>query len=229
MAERIAQRSRYLRDFAAAVSHEFKTPNAGIKGALELLEDHGEAMAPEERTRFIANAEADAERLSRLVQRLLDLARADMATIGAGARADAAACARTIADSFRAPGFDVAVEAPDALPPARITPEVLDTVIETLVDNSRNAGARRVEIHLRPEESGIALRIADDGCGIAEADRARIFEPFFTGRRDKGGTGLGLAIARSLIEASGGSIASEAAEASAEGAVFTIRLPAAGR
>jgi signal transduction histidine kinase len=149
-----------------------------------------------------------------------------MATIEAGSRADAAACARTIADSFRSPGFDVAVEAGAALPPARITPEVLDTVIETLVDNSRNAGAHRVEIALRPQGSGVALRIADDGCGIAEADRARIFEPFFTGRREHGGTGLGLAIARSLIEASGGSIASEAA---AKGAVFALWLPAAGR
>jgi two-component system sensor histidine kinase ChvG len=225
MAARIEQRSRYLRDFAAAVSHEFKTPIAGIKGALELLDDHGAAMAPEERRRFIANAEADAERLSRLVQRLLDLARADMASVAEGSAADAVACARKIADSFRAPGFDVAVEHDRALPPARITPEVLDTLIETLLDNSRHAGAKRVEIALRGERRGIEIRIADDGGGIAEADRTRIFEPFFTGRRESGGTGLGLSIARSLIEATGGSIASEPAE---RGAVFSLWLPAAG-
>ena len=63
MAERIERRSRYLRDFAAAVSHEFKTPIAGISGAIELLQDHAGAMSEEERRRFLANAGADAARL----------------------------------------------------------------------------------------------------------------------------------------------------------------------
>jgi signal transduction histidine kinase len=79
MAARIERRSRYLRDFAAAVSHEFKTPIAGIRGALELLEDHEDAMSPEERRRFLSNATKDADRLSLLLERLLHLARADMA------------------------------------------------------------------------------------------------------------------------------------------------------
>jgi two-component system sensor histidine kinase ChvG len=223
MAARIEQRSRYLRDFAAAVSHEFKTPIAGIRGAIELLEEHGAAMSGEERSRFLANAAADAERLSRLVQRLLDLARADMVTIGADARADAADCVLKVADSFRSGGFEVNVDA-GALPPARITSQVLETVVETLIDNSRNAGATRADIALRAAGPEIEMRIADDGCGIVEADRERIFEPFFTGRREAGGTGLGLSIARSLLSATGGGIA---AEPVAKGALFVLRLPRA--
>ena len=85
MAARIERRSRYLRDFAAAVSHEFKTPIAGIRGALELLEDHEEAMSAEERRRFLSNATKDADRLSLLLERLLHLARADMAVAAEGA------------------------------------------------------------------------------------------------------------------------------------------------
>jgi len=224
MAERIAQRSRYLRDFAAAVSHEFKTPIAGMRGALELLDEHGPAMSEAERRKFISNASADADRLSRLVQRLLDLARADMAAFDAASRADVGDRLRALADAFRSPEFAVELDVEEGLPPARIPPEVLETVIETLLDNSKHAGARRVRIEAGMEGEGLELRIADDGSGIVEADRARIFEPFFTGRRASGGTGLGLSIARSLLTATGGSIDSEPAD---KGAAFTIRLAAA--
>lgn len=219
MAERIERRSRYLKDFAAAVSHEFKTPLAGIRGALELLDEHGDTMSPADRHRFLGNAGADAERLSRLVQRLLDLARADMATIDADARADVSAAAARVADSFRSDRFAVAVEGRGAT--ARITPEVIETVLETVVENSRQAGATEVTISTLADGEVVRLAVTDNGPGIAEADRERIFEPFFTGRRESGGAGLGLAIARSLLAASAGSIATEPVSA---GARFTITL-----
>ncbi|GAA0324262.1 ATP-binding protein [Sphingomonas oligophenolica] len=223
MAERIERRSRYLKDFAAAVSHEFKTPLAGIRGALELLDEHGEEMSEEERRRFIANAAADADRLSRLVQRLLDLARADMANVDADARADIAAAARRVADSFRSDRFAIEVAA-SAAPMARITPEVVETLLETLVENSRQAGAERVTIRIEPADNGVLLWVSDDGPGIAIADLERIFEPFFTGRREAGGAGLGLAIARSLLAATGGTIVAKEVPA---GACFRLRLPVA--
>jgi two-component system sensor histidine kinase ChvG len=223
MAERIERRSRYLRDFAAAVSHEFKTPLAGIRGALELLGDHGAEMRDEERRRFLGNAAADADRLARLVQRLLDLARADMTTIEADAQADVVAAARRVADSFRADGFAVLVEA-GAVPPARVTGAAIETILETVVENARQAGATRVTIRLAAGE-GVCVTIADDGPGVAPADLERIFEPFFTGRREAGGAGLGLAIARSLLAASGGTIM---AEPVARGACFRIGLVAVG-
>ena len=118
MAGRIEQRTRYLRDFAAAVSHEFKTPIAGIRGALELLDEHGAGMSDEERKKFIGNAAADAERLSRLVQRLLDLARADMATADSSSRADVAGRLKALADAFRTASFEVGLDV-DAQLPAR--------------------------------------------------------------------------------------------------------------
>lgn len=204
MAGRIEQRSRYLRDFAAAVSHEFKTPIAGITGALELLGEHD--MSPAERHRFIGNAAADADRLSRLVQRLQDLARADMATVASGSRADVAVAAHKVADAFRSSDLEVVVDAPFELSAANIPRQVLETVLETLIENSRQAGAHRITMAMRPHGPRILFEVADDGCGIPYADRERVFEAFFTARRESGGTGLGLSIARSLLAASGASI-----------------------
>ena len=219
MAARIERRSRYLRDFAAAVSHEFKTPIAGIRGAIELLDEHGGTMAPDERARFLANAAADAERLQRLVQRLLDLARADMVTIDVGASADVVAAARRVADSFRSGAFAVTIAGVDSAV-ARVTPEVIETLLETVLENSRQAGAAAVTIGIAVSDA-VRITVADDGPGIAPADRERIFEPFFTGRREVGGTGLGLAIARSLLAASGGTISVVAVD---RGACFEMVL-----
>lgn len=224
MAAKIEQRSRYLQDFAAAVSHEFKTPIAGITGALELLEEHGDAMSAEERQRFLANAAADADRLSRLVQRLLDLARADLTRIDEHSRTDVARAATRAGEHFRSPDLAITLSAQPDLTDARVTDEVLETVLEILIDNSRRAGARAIAMSASSEDGQVCITVADDGSGITPADANRIFEPFFTGRRASGGTGLGLSIAASLLAASGGTIA---LVPTAHGATFAIRLPQA--
>jgi signal transduction histidine kinase len=222
MADRIERRSRYLRDFAAAVSHELKTPITGIKGVLELLVEHPE-MSDEERRRFLANAGADADRLSHLLRRLLDLARADMASAPEDAATVPEGPALKVADAHRAPGFTVDVKLADT--PAVAAPaELIEVVLETLVENSRQAGAARVTIAGRLEGRKVRIAVEDDGQGIAEADRERIFEPFHTSRRGEGGSGLGLSIARSLLTACGGTIAAARSDA---GARFELCLPAA--
>ena len=222
MADRIERRSRYLKDFAAAVSHELKTPITGIKGVLELLAEHPE-MSDEERSRFLANAGADADRLSHLLRRLLDLARADMTAAPEDAASDIAAPALRIADAHRDSHFEIEARlgsAPRVAAPA----ELVEAVLETLVENSRQAGASRVEIEAGEQGGKVRLLIRDDGPGIAPADHERIFEPFHTGRRSEGGSGLGLSIARSLLASCGGTIVSKPSE---KGARFEICLPMA--
>jgi two-component system sensor histidine kinase ChvG len=221
MAERIERRSRYLKDFAAAVSHELKTPIAGIKGALELLVEHPD-MSEAERGRFLANAGADADRLSHLLQRLLDLARADMTVAPEDARTMLREPVHKVADAHRAPGFEVTADIEDVAvaAPGRL----VEAVLETLIENSRQAGARRVSIEVRHQAGHRVLVVRDDGPGIPDADLERIFEPFHTGRRIEGGSGLGLSIARSLLSACGGAIVARPAE---RGAGFEVTLPAA--
>jgi signal transduction histidine kinase len=205
MAAAIERRSRYLRDFAHAVSHEFKTPLAGIRGAVELLQDHHDTMSAEERRRFLANAATDADRLALLVTRLLELARADMTRID-GATGDLALPLRRIADAYDAPGFTVRLDLP--LQPMRVAvpPATIEAIVGNLIENSRQAGARHCTIGIAHRGTEIEILVTDNGPGIAPADRERLFEPFFTTRRASGGTGLGLSIARSLLDACGGTI-----------------------
>jgi two-component system sensor histidine kinase ChvG len=219
MAGEIERRSNYLRDFAAAMSHEFKTPLAGIRGALELLEEHGADMNEDERRRFLANANADAARLSRLVGRLLELARADVASPEA-ARHGLAAPVRNVADALSGTRCRVEVWIEGDLKVSS-PPEVVEAVLTTLVENAAQAGARCVTIVASQAGGSTVIDVIDDGPGVAAADRRRLFEPFFTTRRQDGGTGLGLAIARSLLRAHDSTIEFVEREA---GATFRIRF-----
>ena len=224
MSEAIDRRSRYLRDFAAAVSHEFKTPLAGIAGAVELLEDHGEAMSPAEHRRFLDNISADVGRLSQLVTRLLDLARADMARPETGVAIDPGSTLRRVADAASGPQFRVVLDLPPVLPKVAAPEAALETALATLAENSRQAGAAVLTISAARTDGALVLSAQDDGPGVPQADRGRLFEPFFTSRRAQGGTGLGLSIARSLLSASHAGIDYVESET---GARFDITLPVA--
>lgn len=223
MAEAIEARSRYLRDFAHAMSHEFKTPLTGIRGALEILADHGDTMPAADRARFIANADADAARLQLLTSRLLDLARADMTGPGADS-GDLAGVLRRLADGWRTPQFAVTLDLPAALPRVALGEASLDAVVSPLIGNARQAGAGGIVLRASVAGEAVELTASDDGPGIPPADRARIFEPFFTTRRAEGGSGLGLPIVRSLLATVGGTL--ELVDAPA-GTTFRVLLPRA--
>jgi len=217
MAATLEQRADYIRDFAAHVSHEFKTPLTAIRGTVELLREHFASMEAEDRERFLANLDADAGRLERLVRRLLDLARADVMRGGEDEVCQAAELIATIAARYRQQGLAITVTAePVAL---AIGAEALETVLTNLIENARQHGGPQVTLSLDAE--GI-LRLADDGPGISEANAQRVFAPFFTTARKQGGTGLGLSIVGSLLRHCGGSIK---LLPTARGAVFELRLP----
>lgn len=196
MAARIDARARYLRDFAAAMSHEFKTPLTGIRGALELLGEH--EMTQVERDRFLANAGADADRIGLLVQRLLELARADM-TAALSGRCDL----HTVVGSLDDVGLVFVVDKGGDIP---VDSTVMSAVLRILAENSVQAGARTATLRCDRHVASVTIRYEDDGPGIPTGDRDRIFTPFFTSRRQQGGTGLGLPIARSLLSAGRGAI-----------------------
>lgn len=222
MAATLEQRADYIRDFAAHVSHEFKTPLTTIRGTVELLREHLDEMSAEERDRFLANMNAEAERLSRLVRRLLDLARADvMRAAEEGVSRPAAVLAR-LAERYCGGCLTIAVEGAADIA-VTMGEEALETILTNMLDNTRqHAGPQaHVTVALRSEGDLVVLTLSDNGPGISTANAERIFAPFFTTARKQGGTGLGLAIVHSLVTAHGGSIAVIPSKA---GAAFELRL-----
>jgi signal transduction histidine kinase len=225
MARTLEDRADYIRSFAAHVSHEFKTPLTTIRGTVELLQEHFDSMSQEERSRFLHNLEGEAERLARLVSRLLDLARADVAPGADHARTPASTLIERIAERYRRNSLSIDASASDALTLA-MPEEAVEMILVNLIENaSQHAGPQaHVTVSLRRQGDVAALVVSDDGPGISSANAARIFTPFFTTARKHGGTGLGLSIVQALARVHGGSVS---LLPSASGATFEVRLPLA--
>lgn len=225
MAATLENRNAYIRDFAAHVSHEFKTPLTSMQGAVELLREHDADMSGSERERFLGMVASDASRLERLVRRLLELARADVLQ----PRYDQAVVAEVVeavAVRQRELGLDIVIE--NQAPGARVSiaAEVLDSILGTLCDNARQHAGSGARVTIRCSSDAATRQLLidfnDNGPGISAGNAARIFEPFFTTARERGGTGLGLSITRSLLAAHGGGIV---LLPSGEGAKFRLNLP----
>jgi signal transduction histidine kinase len=225
MAAILEQRAGYIRSFAAHVSHEFKTPLAGAKGALELLEDHGAGMDAAERTHFVQLIGASLDRLDLLVRRLVDLARADMMRPDRVALRPIAPVLAALAERYGERGLAVRVDA--GAEQAALPEDALEIMLGSLLDNVlQHAGpGATVTIRVLQEADRLVLILADDGPGVPEGDAARIFEPFFTTARARGGTGLGLPITRAIAASAGGTVE---LVPTARGATFRITLPTAG-
>lgn len=228
MARTLQQRADYIRTFASGVSHEFKTPLTAIRGAVELLRDHAAEMTPEERDRFLGNLEHDATRLDRLVTRLTDLARADVVH-PAGESTEVAPVVEEVVARTRGTATGARIEVRCEGGRAAIDRELLDSILANLLENAHQHGGEGVSIgvHVRPVEDrgeeAVEIAVTDDGPGISEANRERIFERFFTTARDRGGSGLGLPIVRSLVEVHGGSIRVDTSHGETR---FLVVLPA---
>ena len=225
MVSNLQRRAGYLRDFAHQLNHEYKTPIAAARGALELLRDHLDDMTAAEAKRFVDNAAQDIERLDRLTVRMLDLAQADMAQV-TGEVVDIRAVAQALADAADRPCTMRVATGPPVC--ARISCTSLQAVLENLVDNAYRHGAARVDIRAETDATTATLWVQDDGTGISAGNRAKIFDPFFTTRQHDGGTGLGLAICRTLVRNVGGDIVlAPSTSGATSGALFRVSLIAA--
>jgi two-component system nitrogen regulation sensor histidine kinase NtrY len=122
-------------------------------------------------------------------------------------------------------GLRTSLSAPEGLPPADLDPEQFRRVIINLMDNALEAmgGRGSVEVSLRTSADGgrVFIDVADDGPGIRDEDKERLFEPYFSTKKD--GTGLGLAIADKIVAEHGGSM--RVRDNQPRGSVFTIELP----
>src|ERR1043166_3168400 len=203
MARSAERRSEYIRNFAMHVSHEFKTPLTSIQGAIELLEEHKEEMPADQRDRFLRNMSQESTRLKTLVDRLLEMARADALVVVPGTTQLALLLA-TISKRYKDLGLTVSFDGGNGNAQAQIPPEIMETVFTNLLDNSRQNRASSVEVLLSRADHCWSITMADNGEGISSANANRIFTPFFTTHREEGGTGLGLGIVKSLLTAYGG-------------------------
>lgn len=204
MAATLEARANYLQDFSRHVSHEFKTPIASIRAAIEVLQDHSAGMSDEQRSRFLGNIGADAERLRRLTERLLELTRAEIAQSGPEDYRIGPVVRETL-QGFEDQDLTVEVAvAEDAV--VRGRPEVLKATLEILIENALQHGATELKLWSMPGGETLVLNVQDNGSGISEGNHEKVFEPFFTTQREGGGTGLGLTIAAAMLKSCEGRI-----------------------
>jgi signal transduction histidine kinase len=213
-----AARGDALARMAAMAAHEIRNPIGVIRGAVDLVQERAGARLSDDDREALSDVLGEVERLRRLTQDFIDLAReptllkapTNLAQSGAEA-------AHALARSHPSLAVDLAV--PHILLDADATR--VRQVLVNLLTNAAQAGARRVVIRGDVLDGFARLVVEDDGPGVDPALRDRLFDPFATGRAD--GTGLGLAISRQIAERHGGALALVPSRAA--GASFELRLP----
>jgi len=215
LAERLVERTEYVHSFASNVSHELKSPLTAIRGSAELLLHT--RMSATERRRFLEHIVTDSERLAALLERLRELARSEVPLDAKGVTP------QQVADQLQlqVPTLRIAISG-EADAVFGLSLEAALIVFGHLADNAVHHGASQLTVTATVEGDDLKIVVADDGVGITERNREKVFEPFFTTRRESGGTGMGLGIARSMLQAHAGTIILAPSE---QGAAFELRVP----
>ncbi len=225
----LARDNRSRTALLAAVSHDLRTPLAGIKAAVSSLRQQDVRFSPEDEAALLESVEASADRLGVLIGNLLDMSRIQTGSIAPHADElsldDVVAQATmplTDADRVRT-RFD------EGLPPVWADAGLLDRVLANVLENAvrHSPGRREVVVQAGRLKDRVQIRIVDRGPGVDAAARERIFAPFQRGgdapRGD--GVGLGLAVARGLTEAMDGTLWAE--DTPGGGLTIAIDLPMA--
>jgi two-component system phosphate regulon sensor histidine kinase PhoR len=229
---RLRQADQMRRDFVANVSHELRTPLTAIRGYAEALRD--EALPAADRERFLATIDRHTERMTRLVQDLLRLARIEsgqepMVAEPCQVQRVFAAVAGDLRPRLEAKGQRIVTVVGDGAEVVVTDAHKLEEVLRNLVDNASAYAPARTQVRLEAVRDGgeIVVTVEDEGPGIPAADLTRVFERFYrvdpARSRESGGTGLGLSIVRHLVDRLGGRVS--AANRPGGGAEFVVRLP----
>jgi signal transduction histidine kinase len=220
-----SQKLSLVGQIAAGLAHEVKNPLASIKGAVEILGDR--STSPEEKQEFGEIVVKEIKRIDESVTGFLEFARPsdwnpaeiNLSDVLAGSVKQIAAQARKKSVTIDADLQSGVVLNADE----EKIHQVLLNLLLNAIDAAGESGAVRVTL-VRSESGRTAgIVVQDTGPGIAEADRERVFEPFFTSKAS--GTGLGLAIAKSIVERHGGAISIENAPEGGARAIVTLPVP----
>jgi PAS domain S-box-containing protein len=223
-------------DFVAAVSHELRTPLTSIYGFAETLLRQDVPFGEDERRTFLSYISSESERLTEIVDQLLNVARLDAGDLQVElGRIDVGSVVsevvETAEESGAVNGHRFEVDLPEEPLAAEADPDKVRQVFNILVENALRYSPRggTVTVGARRNADRVEVRINDEGMGIPAAERERIFRKFYraesAARDGAAGTGLGLFIARELVTAMGGRIWVDSTEG--EGSSFTFELPAA--
>jgi two-component system phosphate regulon sensor histidine kinase PhoR len=223
------------RDFVANVSHELKTPLTAIRGYAETLTD-APPGDPIQAKAFLETIHRNAERLSLLVEDLLELSRIEGGQLElhlgpVSLRGVVERLLPSVEPVARRRRVTLTIAIAEAFPPVRADASALETVLGNLVENAVKYVPEegRVEVRARETDGMARIEVADSGPGITAEHLPRIFERFYrvdpSRSREMGGTGLGLAIVKHLSQALGGQAGVESEPG--RGSVFYILLPLA--
>jgi two-component system, OmpR family, sensor kinase len=224
--DRVAASLRHEQRFSAELSHELRSPLTSVIAEAQLALRHERSIA-EHRHGYERLLES-AQQMRRTIDTLVTAARVEaQGTRGAG---DAAGAARAAAHGYErvAAAHGVAITVTDPPTPIRVgvDPDVAERVLAPLIENACRYGRRHVTVSITRRDGAVVFEVVDDGEGVVDADRDRIFEPGRpeNGHRRSDGAGLGLPLARRLARAAGGDVRSESG---GPGGRFVARLPAA--
>ena len=215
---RIKKLEAIRRDFAANVSHEMRTPITILKGFIETLHEKGDQLTEEQRRSFTEKVYRNTERLNALVEDLLSLSRLESRSLEL--RREPHCLQQEIRafaadfESRKTPDIPIRLNLPEEPVEAEVDRVFLARILDNLVGNALSHGKTLtwVEVRLRHDKENelVELIVEDDGVGIPESARERIFQRFYRvdigHSRQTGGTGLGLSIVRHAMLAHGGNV-----------------------
>jgi len=227
-AKPIAAADRMRTALLAAVSHDFRTPLASAKAAVTSLRSPDVKWQAEDRDELLATADESLDRLTHLVDNLLDMSRLQAGALSLFPRpAGLDEIVSRALDNLDPAARGITVDIPESLPEINVDPAILERVIVNLTENALRYSPQGRPPLLAASTLGdrVELRVVDRGPGIPEQDRDRMFVPFQRlGDTDNTtGIGLGLALSRGLTEAMGGTLTAE--ETPGGGLTMTVSVP----
>jgi two-component system, OmpR family, sensor histidine kinase VicK len=226
---------RQRKEFVANVSHELRTPLTTIKSYLEALDEGGAMEDPELASRFLRVTRGEADRMTRLINDLLQLSRMDAKNTRFNKQSISLKdVLEDVADRFsvqcKQKEISFRLNVPEHLPRIYADRDQIDQVLDNLLSNAvkYTPEGRSITVSAQRRSDGfVAVSVADTGIGIPKKDLDRIFERFYrvdkARSRSMGGTGLGLSIAREIVKAHGGEIHMDSEYG--KGTTVTFSLP----
>lgn len=219
MSKTLSKRRETLQTYTSHVTHELKSPVTSILGAIELLETRHDQMSKAQRTKFLNNIRGDGERMAELLNRLRELAKADLQ------QSPSQCTLASVAEKLKAthPDLQIKLTAPEE----QKLPFSEETALIIFSHLAQNAAQHKAsEVHICYSAHDHTLKVSDNGQGMSPGNCDKVLDAFFTTRRTNGGTGLGLTIVKKLLESHNTTITPlKAPTPSKTGAQFLIELP----